>query len=298
MGLFNFKKKKIEEPIKVEVTSKESTNEDKFSFLCINLDNDEYSFIVKLNTEGKITVTKDLNKEEIDDLSKVNEIKELVNKNLSKLKDLVTRVSPSAKKDNMIQVEVSKNKYVLFKNDDNSDLDLFYDMIIHDLTKILDINKSYSNIKNNISFEYPNKYEKIPTDDLSKYCLLGNSDPLLMLNDSNGNILTFEILDNKEGFVDKLIKEISEYSEYKKLTTMDLSSTNFEINSVIVNHVKTSKVEAINFITYDNKCIIFTFMVGGASEVDIDNLLKDKKIMEMMAILSSFKILDEDAINA
>ncbi len=104
MGLFNFKKKKIEEPIKVEVTSKESTNEDKFSFLCINLDNDEYSFIVKLNTEGKITVTKDLNKEEIDDLSKVSEIKELVNKNLSKLKYLVTRVSPSAKKDNIIQV--------------------------------------------------------------------------------------------------------------------------------------------------------------------------------------------------
>lgn len=305
MGLFNFKKKKenideIEEDKIDEIVSEEKPKkeEKKFSLVCINLGMDEYSFIVKLNNNGEILLDSSGNKTKIIDKEKVEEIYEYVKNNEAKIAELITRLKPGANKDNMIQIELDKKKYVLFRNELNDDVSLFYDMLIHEITQILDINKFFESIKNNFSFEYPNNYEKIPTDDLEKYCLLSNSKPLIMLNDNFNNITTFEILDARKSSVDKIIEDINESQVYEKLTVFDLESGYFEIKSLIVNYVLSNKISVFNFIMFDNKCVIYTMIVDDKEKVDINNLLKNPKIKRMLEIIKSFKILDEDVINS
>ena len=301
MSIFNIFNKKNKEEIKVNeedisVIENSENEKNKFSLICINLDIDDYSFIVKLNDDGTIIINKSLGKDQFVDKQKVNEIYDVIDNNLKKIKELVTQIKPNSKTDNMIQVEIGKNKYVLFRNEDNADVSLFYDMLIHEITNILNINKVYEMVKSNFSFEYPNNYEKIPNEDLSKYCLLSNSEPLIMLND-NKNILTFEILKANLNEVEKIIEDINESKDYEKMSTIDLEHGYFKIKTLVVNYIETNKIETLSFIMFEKKCILFTMMIGDKEEIEIENLLENNKIKEMINIIKSFKILDEDIIN-
>lgn len=309
MGLFNLLKKQkqninIEEeiskikdvkPVKAEIEH----NNLKFNLLCINLGLDEYAFTLTANHTGKIIVSKSMFKEEYKDLKKSSELYEVIEKNLKSFKKYVTRVSPNSNRDNMIQIEINNERLTLFRGNDEEEVSMFYDMLLHSFARVLDISKTFEDIKINFSFEYPNTYEKIPSNnELEKYCLLSSSTPLVVFNDSSSNNITFEYIPFKEGVVDQIINNINSSGDYELLTAMDLTNDTFNINILIANYKETNKVGVLGFVTYNKVCMIFTMPIESKDTIDINNLLNNVKIIDMLNMIKTFKIIDVDAINS
>lgn len=308
MGLFGLLKKKKEEvnveeeiaKLKEAKPMKVTVDPDclKFSLLCINLGMDEYSFTLTANNTGKIVVNKSMSREEYKDTKKSNELYEVIDKNLKNFKKYITRVSPNCNKDNMIQIDINNEKYTLFRGSDEEEVSMFYDMMLHSFAKVLDISKTFEDVKVNFSFEYPNTYEQVPKNtDLEKYCLLSSSTPLVIFNDNNSNNITFEYIPFKEGVVDQIINNINSSGDYEVLTAMDLTNDTFNINLLIANYKETNKVGVLGFVTYNKVCILFTIPIESKDTIDINNLLENQKIKTMLEMIKSFKIIDEDAIN-
>lgn len=271
----------------------------KFSLLCINLGVDEYAFTLTANHTGKIIVSKSMSREEYKDLKRSIELYEVIEKNLKSFKKYINRVSPNCNRDNMIQVEINNERLTLFRGNDEDEVSMFYDMLLHSFARVLDISKTFEDVRINFSFDYPNTYERIPSNtDLDKYCLLSNSKPLVVFNDSNSNNITFEYIPFKEGIVDQIINNINTSGDYELLTAMDLTNDTFNINVLIANYKETNKVGVLGFITYNKVCIIFTMPIESRETIDINNLLENIKIKDMLNMIKSFKIIDEDAINS
>ena len=309
MGLFNLLKKQkqninIEEEIsKIKdvkpVKAETEHNNLKFNLLCINLGLDEYAFTLTANHTGKIIVSKSMFKEEYKDLKKSSELYEVIEKNLKSFKKYVTRVSPNSNRDNMIQIEINNERLTLFRGNDEEEVSMFYDMLLHSFARVLDISKTFEDIKINFSFEYPNTYEKIPSNnELEKYCLLSSSTPLVVFNDSSSNNITFEYIPFKEGVVDQIINNINSSGDYELLTAMDLTNDTFNINILIANYKETNKVGVLGFVTYNKVCMIFTMPIESKDTIDINNLLNNVKIIDMLNMIKTFKIIDVDAINS
>lgn len=299
MKIFNFnKKKEIKEPeFEIEETkpdvSKNSVTLDnkKYSLLCINFGINDYSFTLTANNNGKIVINKSINKEEYVDLDKTAEIAIIIDENFKKIKDLASKKSiNNSKNTNMLQIEVEGEKYTLFRSDLEDEISMFYDRFVFELADILNFKKRYDNFELDLTFEYPNNWDKVPTD-LNKYCLLSNSKPLLVFKDNSQNFVTFEYIGLKNDIVSKIINNISLSKEYDVLRTFDFKTDDYTANFFVIDYIETEKIELFCFLNLKNICIIMTIIIDDKHKVDIGQIEKNKKFKEMFEVVNSLKIL-------
>lgn len=304
MGLFNFGKKKeieekeIEKPlVKQQVLKNNNLSYKKYSLLCINFGVNDYSFTLTANSNGKIIINKSMSREEYEDFDKTDEIAIFIEENLNRIKSATNKdSSANHKNNNMLQFEIEGEKYTLFRNDIEDEKSMFYDRFVFEIANILDLKKSYENIGLDFTFEYPNNWDKVPTD-LNKYCLLSSSRPILVFKDSSQNFITFEYIDLRSDIVAKIISNIRDSEDYEVLKTIDYETKDYTANFLVVDYNGNDKIELFCFLSLKNICVIITTVIDDKSNVNIDKVESSKKFKEIFAVIDSVKILTSDDIN-
>ncbi len=303
MGLFNFGKKKEKQEIEIEKTNVKpeaikSTNSNciKYNLLCINFGVNDYSFTLTANSNGKIVVNNGMARKEYEDFNKTDEIAIFIEENLKRIKDSTNTVSgASHKNNNMLQFEVSGEKYTLFRNDIEDETSMFYDRFIFEIANILDLKKSYENIELDFTFDYPNNWDKVPTD-LNKYCLLSSSTPILVFKDNSQNFVTFEYINLRNDIVTKIINNISNSEDYGVLKVFDYENKYYTANFLVVDYNDNNKIELFCFLSLKNICVIITTVIDDKENVDINKIESTKKFSEILDVIDSIKILTSEDI--
>lgn len=304
MGLFNFGKKKeieIDEIEKIDSTQEivKNNNSDckKYNLLCINFGVNDYSFTLTANSNGKIIVNKSMSREEYEDFDKTKEIAIFIEENLMKIKDFISKgICTDHKSNNMLQFEIGGEKCTLFRNDVEDETSMFYDRFVFEIASILDLKKSYENIELDFTFDYPNNWDKVPTD-LSKYCLLSSSTPILVFKDSSQNFVTFEYINLRSDIVSKIINNIRDSEDYEVLKTIDYETDDYTANFLVVDYNGNDKIELFCFLSLKNICIIMTTVIDDKVNVDINKVESSKKFKEIFNVVDSIKILTSEDIN-
>lgn len=304
MGLFNFGKKKEIEEIEIDKTvEKQETLKNnslgckKYNLLCINFGVNDYSFTLTANSNGRIIINKSMSREEYEDLDKTDEIAIFLEENLSRIKDATTNESNvNHKNNNMLQFEIDGEKYTLFRNDIEDETSMFYDRFVFEIANILELKKSYENIELDFTFEYPNNWDKVPTD-LNKYCLLSSSTPILVFKDSSQNFVTFEYINLRSDIVTKIISNIRDSEDYEVLKTIDFEAKDYTANFLVVDYNDNDKIELFCFLTLKSICVIITTVIDDKANIDINKVETSKKFKEIFDVIDSVKILTNEDIN-
>lgn len=297
MRLFNFKKNKEEDVSKSsDIDKKESlpVNKSKsdFSLLCMNFGVNDYSFTLTANGTGKIIISDGLTKKEFDNIDKVDEIKALIDDNLIHIKEFISSKTNN-KDNNMLQIELSGEKYTLFRGEVEDEMTMFYDRLIFDLANIVNINKSYENIELALSFEYPSDWERIK-DNSEQYCLLSNSKVLVVFENSTRDFITFEYINSKKDIVDMLLESIKNSEDYDILKSFEYEKEEYFINCLLVNYKEKDKIELFSFINLNGVCLIMTVVLGDKDNVDISQIEKNAMFKKALEIIEDFKFLNEE----
>ncbi len=304
MGLFNFVKKKekeeneIEKSVEKQETIKTTNSEcRKYNLLCINFGVNDYSFTLTANSNGKIIINNSMSREEYEDLNKTDEIAIFIEENLKKIKNSTNKeISTNHKNNNMLQFEIDGEKHTLFRNDIEDETSMFYDRFVFEIANILDLKKCYENIELDFTFDYPNNWDKVPTD-LSKYCLLSSSTPILVFKDNSQNFVTFEYINLRSDIVTKIINNISDSEDYEVLKTFTHTTENCTANFLVVDYNDNDKIELFCFVSLKNICLIITMVIDDKSNVDIDEVESSKKFKEILGVIDSIKILTSEDVN-
>ena len=53
----------------------------------------------------------------------------------------------------MIQIEINNERLTLFRGNDEEEVSMFYDMLLHSFARVLDISKTFEDIKINFSLK-------------------------------------------------------------------------------------------------------------------------------------------------
>jgi hypothetical protein len=295
MGLFDFiNKKKKEVPVNGKIHGDLNATSDinikKFNLLCINYGINDYFFTLSNNNFGRFVINSNIAKDEFMDINKTLLVLKLIE---SKLDEIITFSKDNLikqKDNNIIQINYDNKKYTIFRDPHNADLCTFYNEFVSQLVGIVNINKTYENIELDFTFDYSSYWKKIVTD-TDSYKLLSSSKSLLVLDDGEGGVITFESIVLKDDTVEKIISNIKKSDEYNVVDNFDYNIDHFKIDFVFTKNNGDREIELFGLISFKKVCVILTANINDDESHDIRKVLENIKFQKIINLVDSLKLL-------